>query len=555
MSVSSVEGKAARVRWLLAGAFSPAPAAKSVCVGREDFGEALSGFGLRLAVEVVDRLSSAEKRTIDIGFSALGDFKIDGVIEACPELRDLKALVSDLTSNDPAHRPSMVDAKDRIERTVGAGKLSAAVEQALTQTVKEPAPAAPPQGKTDDNSRVDRIFSQTEVRPPEKSAAVAISKFVASMRAEDPAGAYKSASGPAKAAAAVIESALRATAADVLRDPRVSGLEGAWRGARLVLDSAPREGDLDIIILDSTPTNLPRALEEALSSDAIEWPDAFFLVDPVSDIELLRRLADLGEGLSIPVVVTLAPEAFEAARRTGASDSLLRPPLGDQLKELRATSAARWLALCVNRAVVASEGRGEALHVAFCSPAAAGAAMLASSYRDTGAFARVFGQGGGLVAPAVWQPPEAKDLGAIPLETFLSIQTQAELAAQGITGFGSGRNSDRVLLSTWPTLCGAPDAMPLPAQLLVGRIVRFCQWVRDQLTTQTTAEEVRSVFEAAGQAMLFASMSAGATLTAEIKKEEGQPPQVVVSARVSGALAGLPLSLTFALPLRGPTGS
>ncbi|MFY2560727.1 hypothetical protein ACN469_24195 [Corallococcus terminator] len=76
--------------------------------------------------------------------------------------------------------------------------------------------------------------------------------------------------------------------------------------------------------------------------------------------------------------------------------------------------------------------------------------------------------------------PSGREKGLpIPTEVFLPIRALAKLEEKGVLGLGSGRNADTVLLAGAPTV-------PLPAQVLTGRIVRFATWVRDQLPAPAT---------------------------------------------------------------------
>ncbi len=118
-------------------------------------------------------------------------------------------------------------------------------------------------------------------------------------------------------------------------------------------------------------------------------------------------------------------------------------------------------------------------------------------------------------------------------------------------GLGSGRNSDKVALSAAHTLRGAADAVPLPAQILTGRIVRFALWVREQLPPGAGAKDIKTLFESAAQVLLFGGLQEGAGLQATVVDDEKTKTRSVrVQADVKPAYAGLPFHMEFMLPLK-----
>lgn len=558
MQAYDVGDGSARVRWLLVGQFSAEPNGHVTIVRKGEVAEAMARAQLHVTVNVADRLGGVGSRAVELGISNLTGLKLDGVVKAVASLASLEAVANDLMSADPDQRPSPEEAIARVVEAAGDGALASALTDLLSpepSAAKVRSAAAPSissqdphpdTGPTGSPTPVDRIFAQVDVeRAPRKPAASAVDSFVQSMRAGKGGAAYRTPTSQARKAREIIEEVVFATAADVLRHPAVAALEGAWRGVKLVLDQSPSREEIEAILLDVVPETLPGSIEEVLPAEIDEWPDAIFLLDACEDPAMLTSLCELAEGLNIPLVAAVSPETLVAV---AGSDMASLP---DGWQTLRNTEASRWLSVCANRVVLAVEGFGAAKRVVFGSPTLMGAALLTASYRDTGSFGRVFGKQGALRIPATWQPPSGPAAeAAIPVESFLSIDAQNSLSDLGIAAFGSARNSDQIRMTRWPTAHDSEDAVPLPAQVITGRIVRFAQWVRDQLPPGVGKEDVERIFADAASVFLFGGLSKGAEVGATIEQEEGSPPRLKVAARVHSALASVPLTLVFPLAMR-----
>ncbi len=90
--------------------------------------------------------------------------------------------------------------------------------------------------------------------------------------------------------------------------------------------------------------------------------------------------------------------------------------------------------------------------------------------------------------------------------------------------------------------------MPIPAQLLTGRIVRFASWVRDQLPAQADADTARDIFREAAKVFLFPGMSDVGEVDATILEEDGER-MLNVYANISPLHAGIPFEMAFPLYL------
>jgi hypothetical protein len=547
-----------RIRWLLLGRFSPAPSGRVTRVRKGELAEAMTHARLRAAVNVRDRLGGEDRRAVELGICSLAELRLDGVVDAVPSLASLRDLAKDLASADPQKRPSPEEAVTRVVEIVGEGTLANALREVLLPKppTGEPRSVTPPPKPSHDShaeaaspepaTAVDKIFSKVDVEQAAgKPASSAVDSFVRLMRSGKDGATYRTPSSQARKARAAIEDAVYATAADVLRHPVVNVLDSAWRGAKLVLDQAPSREEVELILLDVAPDAVPGAIEEALPEEIDKWPDAVFLLDACDNPTTLASLCELAEGLNIPMVAAVSPETLEAIAGSGTT------ALPEGWDALRQTEASRWLSLCANRVVLAAEGIGTAERVVFGSPTLIGAAVLTASYRDTGSFGRVFGKQGALRMPATWQPRAGTAADAmLPLEALITIDAQNSLSELGVAAFGSARNSDQIRLTRWPTVRDNKDAVPLPAQVITGRVVRFAQWVRDQLPPGVNNEDVERIFEDAASVFLFGGLSKGFEFGAAIEQKVGHPSQLKVAVRIHPALASVPLTLVFPLSLR-----
>jgi len=236
----------ARVRWLVAGAISPAPSCQRFHLTEDAFARLGHTVGPQ-RVTVRDRIGSSETSTYEVSFDTLSGFQLSSVIESIPALRSLRALHEALSADSP---PGPEEAA-RLKPAMDMSRLAAVMAGAL-------------QG----------LRSAPEARG---------------------------------AALAAFQEALFATAGDLLRHPAVARRESAWRGLHWLWTHCPPSAGMDIEVLDAEPHHLLEALGQALDVPPLQRPDACFILDELHDLDTLRQLASLGEQASLPMVVALAP--------------------------------------------------------------------------------------------------------------------------------------------------------------------------------------------------------------------------------------------------------
>lgn len=534
------ERGSAQVHWLVAGRFGLGARGKTLTLTRADFNEALEKRGLSVQATIPDRVGAGDTRSVTLKIGSLKDFSLKHVISAVPELGELLAKSEAVSKlKDPS--------VDDLEKIVGKGKLLDGLRAALEQ---EPTPVGGAAGAASGDP--DAIFEKAKVQ--EKTAKSAIDMFVRST-------ASSSRAKPKPAARQLrdmVEQAAYGAAADVLRSPEVAAVEEAWRGLRFLVTECPKDSGMRVVVLETDPEHLLEDLAARERADDIDEPDCIFVPHDFTSTAPLAELADLAEQELIPIVVGVSPslfgaehpqplpDAFESIERARNDDV---PEWATKWDELRMSESTRWLCAVVNRVALHGEGAGEAKRVVFGSGVWGLAAMTAASFRTSGGFAKIFGKAGSLRAPAshtMEKGPYADT--AAPTEAFYAIQPCEVLAKNGLLGLGSARNSDTLTLLKAPMVRGAQDAVPLPAQILTGRVVRFANWVKPQLPEGCDSKTANDIFTSAASVFLFPGQDDAAHVRAATTNIDGEA-HVVVRAAANPKIASIPFEIAFPLPL------
>ncbi len=540
------------VRWLVAGAFSAAPSGRRMRLAAADLAQALEAAKVSARATVEDRLGGDKTRTFDVSFPTFKSFQASEVVANVPALKELSSLAASLAHADPTKRPAPDAAVAKVVELVGDGKLAAALRAKLgvakpaVESAQPTPPAAPASGSS---LSVDELLSSAPA-PASPTASSAIGSFLKAVR-EPSAPSTPPSAG--RAARDLIEAEVFATAIDVLKEPGVAALESAWRGVKLLVDACPAGSGMAVDVLDVTPKDAVEAVRYDLSeTEPDELPDAVFVHDLEDEVERLGAWANLGADYDIPVIAGVSHGFFGVADPGAVSSRVDSEDGGVPAgwKALRHDEASRWLAVVSNRVVLRLEGAGANKRVVFGSPVMALGAMLAASYHRTGAYAQVVGENVSMPSPGSWELPAGRDAGMlVPTEAFYSAATQAALARLGIIGFGSRRNSANLVLKSVPTAREGEDLVPLPAQILTGRIVRFARWVLAQLPPKSPEPDVKMLFEQAASVFLFPAAAEAAKFEAQVVTDKNGARSVVLQVSAHPSLAGIMFHLAFGLPL------
>jgi|GEM_PF-557649 len=554
--------ESSHVHWLLLGSLSAQPSGRRFILDAESFAATFKDAAVTAKVDVGPALGAGGAHSLELRFDQLKQYSMKHVLASVPLLGDLRKLAEEL-GGPSSRRPADDAVVARVVELVGDGPLAAELRKLFSADdavadAAEPAEQAPaPAPASGEPSLVDELLASHDSKRAHSKHAV--DSFIQAIRGKSGTSSEASkATPPNRRARELIETAVFGAVGAVLSDPAVTGPEALWRGLQLVVKNAPKKSAMLVEVVDVAPSGIEAALQDCLDDEPMNRPDAFFCFDQSEEIanpERMQALASVAEDLHAPIVFGIGPGFFGVddpedlvqALRDAKPDASGAFPEG--WAELRADEVSRWLAVTTNDVVVATEGAGTARRIVLGSSVFALAAMLAASFHHTGGFARVLGKDGALKAPGLREISKGREAGAaIPTAAFLPIRAQSDLAEQGVIGLGSGRNTDMIALSMVPTVRGSKDSVPLSAQILTGRLVRFGRWVCDQIPAGSTKDEVVKLFQDAATVFLFPGLSSGAELHAGVV-DEGEGPAIRLVASVSPRLAGIPFEVGFDLPI------
>ncbi|MEE9382656.1 MAG: type VI secretion system contractile sheath large subunit [Nannocystaceae bacterium] len=550
----------AHVRWLIVGPLTSKPQRTPQHISRDNFAGVLAAAAPMVQVDLADDIGASSPCVVRARFERIRSFSFKDCISSSPTLTTLRDL-GEAFAGPISKRPEWPAALAVIADAVGEGPLYREVQACIGPDAAPSTEHKRDQQGANNGPAPDppAIGCGGEVRQPDPSRR-AVDAFVSTMRR----GSTRSTASNARSAEHrkvrdIIESRVFRAVSRLLEDAEVRRVEALWRGIKLLVDHC-EPGRISVQVVDVATVDVPAYLEtrESHREDPMDGPDAVFLLGHADDTALLTKLAEAAAGLNAPVIVPVGPAFFRCdsahAVATAIDDDHVDAHLPTEWSRVRATTSSRWLTTVYNRVVTHSEGSGDARRVVFSAPTLAFAAMLSSSFCHTGGFARILGHTGGLALPSTWEPPDtrAQHL-SVPTEAFLPVRAQTKLGAAGIVGLGSARNSNTVLAANMPTVSDATDALPLAAQILTGRLVRFTQFVIDQIPAGCSASDLTTLFADAAKVFLFPGLPENAAHLEAQAVEEGRAVRLIATVRPE--FAGIPFEVGFDMPLPVPVES
>lgn len=506
------------------------------------------------------------------------DLEPDRLAAACGALAPLIALLEDLDAlqGDPAAAERVEARRAAYDRLTGLAPALAALDRALRGLRGGGASSRPAGGALDSvlaagakaasgDAVLDSIFAMVDAGPssaPEVPAAAAPTSSAG--------GSWRADLDAARAQASDL---LERQLGEVLRHPQTRQVEAAWRSLELLLARCPRDGRVEVEVLDVDPDAPEAALIHGVvrRHAAPDAPPAPSLVvmdatfgRSAADLARLELIAEAAEALQAPVVVGLG-EAFLGADLP--SLAALDHPAGalerglEKWNGLRAGPSFRWLVAATNRVLLRapwSRGQrgarraGEQVasrddlcwgNAAFLVAAAAGASVERTGWpadlTDPAGLSDLFMDPGA--------PPERRG----PLEAPLAVDAVEALNDIGVLAPTGPRDRDVARITRAPTAHRAPADEPrfvssLPYQLAASRIASALLRARDVLACAGDPEAVRERVErfAAG---LVGDTGPGAGATATLL-EGRDGPEVEVEVRTGRAvLGGVSVMLGLAL--------
>jgi type VI secretion system ImpC/EvpB family protein len=502
-------------------------------------------------------LAEGRAARIDLSPTSLKSFRPDGLLAEVPLLRSLldgrmvleRLRDGQVTPDQAQQELSRLWNGSPFVREI-LGLLPAASPRPAASTAA--APAAPQRDAPSVDSLLDMVdLGSTPVTAPRRDEEPPPAPIPASMgsRFSDLiATVAKSgkASGGVKPTEAVarVEKVIGAQIGAILQHPEVRRLEQAWRGLRFLTERAQGHTGVRFDVVNARPDETADALVRAIRANAsAEPPVSCAIVDSTVDgsavaFTRLEALANAAEALNVPVIVNGSAKLLGVAdlaevERLDNKGALFTAPQQAPWRAASAKPALRWVTIALNgflgrapydkntsrvREAVIKELPDDEGAWVYLSPAYAVAALVLSSFRDTGWPCRVLGaKGGGVIENLpvhhLRGEYEGEEGIAVPTEVFLSTDTQRELGKSGVLALASAPNSDAVYVLSAPTAYVTPpkrtydsattepevrlDRVSLVDQLFVARLVQFLRALCSKLPPASDPREAEQLVDGA----------------------------------------------------------
>lgn len=289
-------------RLVVVGDFGGAGDGRLTDVSGDDISSLLASFGANASLDVPNRLGSTPPAlAVHLAFQSLRDLDPKTIAARVPEIAQAERLAA-------AFVDRRLEAEfEVLSRDPALDLVVSELQRSLTPISAPPPPARP---SPDDDGSVDRLLGMVDLGSarPSDAANSAISAFIASTASPKPR--------PASAGAMPhVVSLLQSQAREVANHPTWLRLEAAWRSLRLIFTARGRCEATRLALCDVAADAIPDLLENARFADALaDGPElAAVLVLGAFDsspkaLDALDRLASAAERLSVPVIVSLAPD-------------------------------------------------------------------------------------------------------------------------------------------------------------------------------------------------------------------------------------------------------
>jgi len=516
-----------------------APPPEPIVVDKLSFDSVMAALAPSLAIEVDDPLVGGAPIRIDLRFTELKALKPDQLVEQVPSLRALveaRKIVQQLKDRRLDATAARTQLVRILPRAAWADSLTSEVGIAIA-----PAPK-PAGGEAKGGGLLDSLLDQVDIAqaPPEPAPepepvpVPAAEGGTGDRFANIVATVAKSARGPDGArprlvVGSAIERVERAFArllSDILQHPEVRRLECAWRGLRLLVDRCDFRAGVDVIAVSVDAEGVAGALERLarrLGDESTKAPIDLLVVDQEVEttqlaLQRLETWAALAGVMRAPLVTNGVPAMLGVDTLPGLATVQKRLTQSDDPRALavRATAAqddTRWITVALNGVLVraaytAQTARlrdvpfAESVHGnVFARPAFAIAALAAVAWVRTGWPCQMVGPRNGMVENlSVYEVTEDGTTFAIPLETFVSLDTQGAVARAGVAMFSCSPNHDGAILSRAPMLYRGPavPAGDAPALLNLGDqlfCARFSHAVEQLAASIPTGTDPKAIGE------------------------------------------------------------
>jgi type VI secretion system protein ImpC len=542
------------------------PRRERIRVDRESFGEVMAGFGLRVTLDVRDRLSDRkDPLLVELKLPDLKAFRPESVAQQMPAARDL-LVMREVLSEVRSGRLGVSGARDRLAGLPEASPLVGRVRSLLETTGAGPAaagpisasPAAAPRPTSHQGALpsggVDALLEMVETDgeggagPSRSFDARQFDALIRDIVGSE--GAGRPVDGrAAEAAVSALDAALGAQLDEVLHHPEFRRLEASWRGLKFLVDRTDFRQPIRLEILSTDREGL-LALYDDLVHDpesqgvsgeplALVVADHAFSNSP-EDQDLLRALAERGSALSVPFLASAGPRllGLEAAGDPGKKGGVRESLSGDahaKWRGLRSYSHSRWLALVFNRFLLRPSYGAEGLKTQgfdyreslasddlrpWGNPGWAVAALAARSFARIGWCTDIMGQRpSGMVedlAVRLYRRPAADEV-SFPLETVISDAAERDLNDNGLMTLSAALNGDRAYLRLAPSVhapghyadpadkARARLQSTLPYQMFVSRVLNYAMLLEGRLVPGRAAPQIQADYDRALRDLLHSA--------------------------------------------------
>lgn len=516
---------------VIVGDFGGARTAELIDVSGEDIASLLAAHGAVARLEVGNRLGSQPPAlAVALPLRALRDLDPASLPARVPELVRAGEIAAAFARN-----PSL-SGLDEEARGPRFEHLAAALLRDAPAPRPNAAASSPAAAPGDDGS-LDSLLSMVDIPAPppeEQRAQAAISAFVASTASRAPA-APKAAPPPGLIAA---------QSADIAGHPDWLRLEAAWRGLGLIMAARGRGGVRPRLLLwDAGRADLAETLAgaefaRALAGEGGRWGAVLalgaFEASP-KDLATLRKIAQAGEALGAPVVVSLAEGFFgRPAQAVAALDdpaALLEGPAHDAWRGLRGAPESQYLFAAWNDLVLRGGEGGRA--PLFGGAGIAVAAQIAASLSRTGWPTEILGNSAPLdgLDLAETAGPGGR-AAAIPLRALVDPGAARDLARAGLICLTCRPDRDQAWLVRAASVHDhgrVPDEHRAAMESFAGLPFRFVSTLLESLCRATVAGLPRGESDEAAAAAIARALGdaldgsgPGASVEVSARAPEGE---------------------------------
>jgi type VI secretion system ImpC/EvpB family protein/type VI secretion system ImpB/VipA family protein len=542
----------------------------------------------RIAVDVPSVLAEGRAVRVDLSPTSLKSFRPDGLLAEVPLLRSLLdgRMVLERLRDGQATPEAARQELDRLwNGSPFVREILGLLPTGGASSASAPRAPATPAAPAADGPSVDALLGMLDMtaptetsmpadreppRAPVQAPSAANRKLADLIATVAHSGKTGGGVRPTEAVARV-EKAIGAQIGAILQHPEVRRLEQAYRGLRFVTERAQGHNGVRFDVIVARPEGMGEALARAVRANASsEPPVSAAVVDlPIdgsaASFTRLEAIAEAAEAYNVPVIVNGTAKLLGVPDLAGVEGldnkgALFSAPEQVRWRSIAQKPALRWVSIALNgmlarapydkntsrvREAVVKEPEDDGAWV-FLSPAYAVAALVLTSFRETGWPCRVLGgKGGGIVENLPVRHLKGEYEGeegvAIPTEAFLSTDTQRELARSGVLVLASAPNSDAVYVLSAPTAYVPPpkrtydsattepevrlDRVSLGDQLFVARLVQFLRALCGKLPPSMAPAEAQELVQG-GLWALFEDAAPG-SIELAVKGEGGSSGTVV----------------------------